>query len=96
MVRTQTEIMEKYKAQIGESLNDEALEFLEDLSDTMKDLETKANGNEDWKTKYEQNDAAWRQKYKDRFFSSGAEEPDFKNMEDAAKPKTFEELFKDK
>ena len=68
--------------------------MLEDIADTYTDMETRANGDgEDWKAKFEANDAAWRQKYRDRFFGKGSEddEPDDKPN----KPMTYEELFKE-
>lgn len=49
---------------IGDRADDVALAFLEDLHDSFSE------GGEDWKLKYEENDAAWRKRYKDRFMSS--------------------------
>ena len=48
---------------IGERTDDEALELLELIDDDGTD-------EEDWKTKYEENDASWRKRYKERFESS--------------------------
>lgn len=61
---------------IGEDNSDEALTLLEDFTDTYNELEktstpAKAEG-EDWETKYKENDASWRKKYRDRF--NGIEE----------------------
>ena len=62
--------MDTLKTQFSGNTVDEVLSLLEDISDTLDDLETKAKGDgEDWKTKYEKNDAEWRQRYQDRFFS---------------------------
>lgn len=69
-VRTKSEIMDILKTQFSGNTVDEVLTLLEDVSDTLDDLETKAKGDgEDWKTKFEKNDAEWRQRYQDRFFS---------------------------
>lgn len=100
-VRTIDEILESVKTRVGDSTEDADIEFIEDVSDTLNDLKTKASGQEDWKTKYEENDKTWREKYKDRFFSTKENEKD--ELEDDKdiemkneKPKTFSELFKEK
>lgn len=46
---------------------DEDLKNIEDFTDTYDDLTSKTD-TENWKQKYEDNDAEWRKKYKDRFF----------------------------
>lgn len=100
-VRTIDEILESVKARVGDSTEDADIEFIEDVSDTLNDLSSKASGQEDWKTKYEENDKTWREKYKERFFSSEENEKD--ELEDNKdiemkddKPKTFADLFKEK
>lgn len=45
---------ERIKERLGEDDSDEALSFLEDVTDTYDDLERRAAGDgEDWKGKYE-------------------------------------------
>ena len=94
-VKTREEILAEVKARLGEQNDDETIAFLEDFSDTLSDLETKAKGDgTDWKAKYEENDAEWRKKYTERFYSSEPEtnhEPP--KPDDTPKPKTFAELF---
>lgn len=96
-VRNKEEILEAIKTRVGEQTDDETISFLEDVSDTLTDLETKANDNgEDWKTKYEENDKSWRERYTNRFFSKEPE-PDHKpdpEPEPEVK-KTFSDLFKE-
>lgn len=89
-VKTVDEIMKKVRERIGEDDSDEAIEFIEDISDT---LESFSNA-EDWKTKYEENDKKWREKYRDRFFTSKeeVEEDDIEEPEEKEKKK-FEDLF---
>lgn len=89
-VKTIDEIMTKVRERIGEDDSDEAIEFVEDISDT---LESFSNA-EDWKTKYEENDKKWREKYRDRFFTSKeeVEEDDIEEPEEKEKKK-FEDLF---
>lgn len=94
-VKTREEILAEVRARVGEQTDDETIAFLEDVADTLSDLETKANGDgTDWKAKYEENDAEWRKKYTERFYSSdpnGNQEPP--KPDDPSKPKTFAELF---
>lgn len=94
-VKTREEILEAIKTRVGEQTDDETISFLEDVTDTISDLETRAKGDgKDWKTMYEENDAEWRRKYTERFFSN---EPNNETTppppEDDKTPKTFAELF---
>lgn len=93
MVRTKEELLESINARIGESDDDESLSFLEDVTDTLNDYESKSKGDgEDWKSKFEENDKAWRKKYKERFFNQEQEE-DNKEEQMEKKVKTFDDLF---
>lgn len=74
MVKTKTELLDIIKAKVGESTSDEDISLIEDINDTFTDLETRVSEAGDWKAKYEENDATWRQKYKDRFFNKPVEE----------------------
>lgn len=103
MVLTQEELLSSIKDVIGDSTEDKAIQLLENVSDTVKDLAAKAAPDgENWKQKYEENDKEWRQKYRDRFFSpepdpdpapagTGAE-PEQDSGEPELKTK-YEELF---
>lgn len=94
-VKTREEILEAVRARVGEQTDDETISFLEDVSDTLTDLETKAKGDgTDWKSKYEENDAEWRKKYTERFYSSDPNpDPVPPKPDDTPIPKTFAELF---
>lgn len=93
-VKTREEILESFKTMLGENPDDEAISFLEDVTDTMDDFEKRANGDgTDWKSKYEENDANWRKKYTERFFSDEPE-PEPKQEPDNT-PRTFSDLFKE-
>lgn len=94
-VRTREEIISSVRARVGEQTDDETIAFIEDISDTLTDLETRAKGDgTDWKAKYEENDAEWRKKYTERFYSSSPEDnPPLPNPDGTPKPKTFAELF---
>lgn len=94
MVKTKDEILTSIKSKFGEDTSDETLALMEDVSDTLKDLESKANSTTDWKAKYEENDKAWREKYRDRFFnSSGEENTDNEEDDKPNYPTRFEDLF---
>lgn len=93
-VKTREEILEKLRARVGEQTDDETIAFLEDVTDTLSDLETKAKGDgTDWKTKYEENDAEWRKRYTERFYSSDNPDTEPPKSDETPKPKTFDELF---
>lgn len=95
-VKTREEILETIRTRVGDQTDDETISFLEDVTDTLTDFETRANSSdEDWEQRYKDNDAEWRRKYTERFFS---DEPQLATPEpkgdESTKPKTFEDLFK--
>lgn len=89
-VKTVDEIMTKVREIIGEDDSDEAIGFIEDISDTLESFSNAEN----WRTKFEENDKKWREKYRDRFFTSKeeVEEDDIEEPEEKEKKK-FEDLF---
>lgn len=94
-VKTREELLESIRTRLGEQTDDETIAFLEDVTDTLTDFETRANGGgEDWEQRYKDNDAEWRKKYTERFFSSEPIEPLNPKEPPETKPKTFEDLFK--
>lgn len=102
-IKTKEEILAALNAKFGEDSSDETLAIIEDVSDTLDDYDEKTKETTNWKEKYEENDAAWRSKYRERFFDSGDDRDDNDGpvddiIEDLRKdedkrPKTFEELF---
>lgn len=97
-VKTKDELLNSIREKIGDDQSDEAISLIEDISDTYDEMASKANPDGiDWKTKYEENDATWRQKYRDRFFNSdgGNDDQDDKSDESDEKPLTYENLFKE-
>lgn len=101
MVKTKDELLEMVKGLIGDQTDDDTIAFLEDITDTISDYEEKANGDGvDWKSKYEENDQAWRAKYTERFFSKSSDEviektEETETEEEKEAPKTFDDLFKE-
>lgn len=76
--------------------SDESISLLEDLSDTFEDLSSQVLQAGDYKRKYEENDAEWRKRYHDRFFSV-VDETMIKedDKDDDVEKKTYESLFKE-
>lgn len=96
-IKSREELLKSLNTLIGENSTDENLVILEDVTDTLKDYESKTADQTDWKTKYEQNDADWRKKYRERFTSG--EEIKKEQEEDVEKdstPLTFDSLFKER
>lgn len=102
-VRTREEILDTIRSRLGDDTSDDALAIIEDIDDTLRDYETRAG--EDWKSKYDELDAQWRKRYRDRFFQkadNGETTPDDvkdDNEEDLKKEsevKDFDELFTEK
>lgn len=96
-IKSREELLKSLNALIGDNSNDESLAILEDVTDTLKDYEEKTADQTDWKTKYEQNDADWRKKYKERFLSGETikEEQEEDVIKDS-KTLTFDSLFKER
>ena len=89
MVLTKEEFLSKIKERIGENPTDEDISFVEDMTDTIDSL---SQGDE-WKKKFEENDAMWRKKYTERFFTPDKEsekEPEEKIDEEEI---TIDDLF---
>lgn len=94
--------MARLQERIGEDTSDEAMSFIEDMTDTFNDMETRSNGESDeqWQKKYDDLDKSWREKYKARFFNSETTPADAvaTQTEDviddgASDEKTYEDLF---
>lgn len=101
-VLNKEQFMTRLQERIGEDTSDEAMSFIEDMTDTFNDMETRSSGESDeqWKTKYEELDKTWREKYKARFFDSETTPSDAKEsqkddvIDDGdAEEKTYEDLF---
>ena len=93
-VKTREELIEVVKTRYADDTSDEALMFIEDLTDTLNDYESKTTTSGDWETKY--NELAV--KYKERFFNTGKlDNNDSDNTDpdpdEYVAPKTYDELF---
>lgn len=107
-VKSKEDILGIIKEKFKDDTSDSTLGFIEDVTDTINDLEDKAKDETDWKSKYEENDKQWREKYKERFFSiepnpitprpDPTTEPEehIPGYRDDGTPMSFNDLFKDK
>lgn len=97
-VRSKAEILELIRERVGDDTSDEALTIIEDITDTLDNYDARIAGSGDWQRRYEENDAEWRQRYRDRFFGSVNEDlidDDPEDPEDEPeKPQSFDDLFK--
>ena len=88
-IKSYDELMGSLKEILKDNTSDEALAFIEDMNDTLKE-----NSGEDWKARYEENDRQWREKYKARFFDGKKEdEVVITEEEEVEKPLRYEDLF---
>lgn len=95
-IKTKDEILEAIKTRFHDDNSDETLSLIEDISDTIGDLDKKSKGDgKDWKAEAERIDAQWREKYKARFFSGSKDEPEDDSDNDTPKTYRFEDLFKE-
>ena len=102
-VLSHDDFMNAVKGLAGDSADDNTLAMIENFTDTFNDLEARASDTTDWKTKYEQNDNEWREKYKARFFE-GKEGTDLttvmreqkEDITNDGKDISFDDLFKER
>lgn len=81
-VLTREQLLEKINTILGDnSTTDDGLSLIEDVTDTYNDLTSK--NNTDWEQKYNENDKAWREKYRARFMSGGSSNNDDNSPSDS-------------
>lgn len=103
-VLNKEDFMLRLQERIGDDTSDEAMQFIEDMTDTFNDFETRSSGlnDEQWQSKIDELDKSWREKYKARFFNTETTPDDVKgNQEDDVKDdenieKTFDDLFEER
>ena len=85
------ELLEKVRTYVGDRTDDETLEIIEDISDSVDSSDA-----DEWKQKYEENDKMWRDKYISRFFDKKEEELDTptEHEEEEKEYNSYEDLFK--
>lgn len=96
-IKSREDLLKSLNTLIGDNSTDENLAILEDVTDTLKDYEEKTADQTDWKSKYEQNDADWRKKYKERFLSGETiKDEQEEDVIKESKTLTFDSLFKER
>lgn len=86
------ELIEKVRKYVGDRTDDETIEIIEDISDSIDSSDA-----DEWKQKYEENDKMWRDKYISRFVDKKEDELDtLTEHEDEEKEyNSFEDLFEE-
>lgn len=84
------ELIEKIKKYVGDRTDDETIEIIEDISDSIDSPDA-----DEWKQKYEENDKMWRDKYISRFFEKKEDGLDTPNEheEEEKEYNSFDDLF---
>ena len=80
-------LIQRIASVLSDPESDDSLSLIEDVTDTLE-----AGSSDDWKTRYEENDAAWRKRYKERFLKKPDKEPEIEDDEKEEK-KTYDDLF---
>ena len=80
-------LIQRIASALSDPESDDSLSLIEDVTDTLD-----AGLSDDWKTKYEENDAAWRKRYKERFLKKPDKEPEIEDDVTEEK-KTYDDLF---
>ena len=92
-VLSREDLMKRLNEALGE---DADVSIMEDVADTYDDLADHSDADE-WERRYNENEAAWRKRYRDRFEcgtpDSGPIITTDDEQEDDIKVKTFDELF---
>lgn len=84
------ELIEKIKKYVGDRTDDETIEIIEDVTDSIDSSDA-----DEWQRKYEENDKMWRDKYISRFFDKKEEdlETSTEHEEEEKEYNSYEDLF---
>lgn len=86
------ELIEKVRKYVGDRTDDETIEIIEDISDSIDSPDA-----DEWKKKFEENDKMWRDRYISRFAEKKEDEPDTptEHEEEEKEYNSFEDLFEE-
>ena len=73
-VKSREDLFASMNTILGDRNDDQALEFIQDMSDTFDNMQS--SHGEYTKEKFDELDASWRQRYRERFFSGPSEKDD--------------------
>lgn len=89
------ELLARVKERIGEDLSDDAISFVEDITDTYDELYGK-DASTEWEEKYNNLDEEWRKRYTERFYSDNTTDKVTEDVKTDGKKRTYEELFEER
>ena len=86
------ELIEKVKKYVGDRTDDETIEIIEDISDSIDSSDA-----DEWKKKFEENDKMWRDRYISRFVEKKEDELDTptEHEDEEKEYNSFEDLFEE-
>lgn len=89
---TRDELIEKVRKYVGDRTDDETIEIIEDISDSIDSSDA-----DEWRQKFEENDKMWREKYISRFLEKKEDELDTptEHEEEEKEYNSFEDLFEE-
>lgn len=89
---TKNELIEKVRKYVGDRTDDETIEIIEDISDSIDSSDA-----DEWKQKFLENDKMWRDKYISRFLEKKEDELDTptEHEEEEKEYNSFEDLFEE-
>lgn len=89
---TKNELIEKVRKYVGDRTDDETIEIIEDISDSIDSSDA-----DEWKQKFEENDKMWRDKYISRFLEKKEDELDTptEHEEEEKEYNSFDDLFEE-
>lgn len=100
-VLTREDFFSRLNRVIGTENSDESIAFIEDVTDTYNDLESRANNDADeWEKRYHELDKSWQERYRHRFFSNptqnyaGVQRKQEEEIDDRSESITYTDLFK--
>lgn len=85
------ELLEKVKKYVGDRTDDETIEIVEDISDSI----SASDEENEWKQKYQENDKMWRDKYISRFLEEKEDvsETPTEHEEEEKEYNSYDDLF---
>lgn len=93
-VVSKEDLIKRFAEKFTGDTSDEVIQLTEDLTDTLEDFIARVEDKEDWKAKFEENDANWRKKYKDRFLEPSVIEGEIHEQDEGENTNvTFNDLF---
>lgn len=89
---SKNELIEKVRKYVGDRTDDETIEIIEDISDSIDSSDA-----DEWKQKFEENDKMWREKYISRFLEKKEDELDTptEHEDEEKEYNSFEDLFEE-